>query len=178
MLIVMVSGKARHGKDTFAGYLTGNLRSKGYKTQILRFGDPVKDHARLYHGWDGKKDANGRALLQKVGNDKRGEDGYYWASMVEEEIAFDTDFVIIADTRYEDEIRYFKNRDYGVFTIRVIRYKDGLPFVSDLTEEQLNHISETNLDNYPFDIKIQYDEDLKEVLKVANTIGDLLGKGR
>ena len=57
------------------------------------------------------------------------------------------DYVLIDDTRFENEI-YYPKAMFGdkVVAIRVIRTTPD--FHSHLSEEQLNHRSETALDNF------------------------------
>ena len=40
--IYAISGKAQHGKDTFAEFLYQELTEKGYKVLVTHYGDLVK----------------------------------------------------------------------------------------------------------------------------------------
>ena len=148
MKIVCISGKAQHGKDTTAGYLKESLEAGGKKVLIAHYGDLVKYICKTFFDWDGVKDEKGRTLLQKVGTDRiRACEPDYWVSFVEGIIRFfptEWDYILIPDCRFPNEIDYLKERGYDVVHLRVVREN----FVSPLTEEQQNHISETALDDY------------------------------
>ena len=67
--IYAISGKAQHGKDTFAELLYQELTDKGYKVLVTHYGDLVKYICKTIFNWDGQKDEKGRHLLQYVGTD-------------------------------------------------------------------------------------------------------------
>ena len=67
--LILISGKAENGKTLTANILQDNLESLGYKVVITRYAYYLKDLAVRYCGWDGKKDNNGRELLQQLGTD-------------------------------------------------------------------------------------------------------------
>ena len=156
--VIPVSGKAQHGKDTFAEMLKSTL-IETYKlttdeVKIMHYGDFVKFIAAEYGGWDGQKDEAGRTLLQVIGTE-RGRytvDPLIWVKMVEAAIGIFADkvkYVIIPDTRFPNEIEYFYNRVIGSQHVKTIPIRVERPdFDNGLTEEQKNHPSETSLDNY------------------------------
>lgn len=163
--IVSISGKARHGKTTFADYLWLNLHSFGYKAQILYFADGVKEEAKRL-GWDGVKDDNGRALLQVIGDMYRNVYGKdYWIKQLERKIQPDYHYVIIPDTRYFNEALYFRKRGMKQIVVRIERINpDGSKFDNGLAPAQKNHISEVDMDSFKFDwVFVASDkEELKE----------------
>ena len=69
MKIITVSGKARHGKDFTANAIADILKGKGNKVLITHYADLLKFICRNMFGWNGKKDDEGRYLLQYVGTD-------------------------------------------------------------------------------------------------------------
>lgn len=183
MEVLLISGKAGHGKDTFAEILQDNFTIQGYKVLTIHFADLVKEFARLYYGWAGNKDVEGRALLQYIGTDlMRKYDADYWARIVGEFLAAaDKDFnvAIIPDNRFENEIEVVKHYCPQTKTIRVQRWTtENEPYINPiLTNAQLNHPSETSLDNYTFDYLINNYEGQQEVLiKAANGIIEDLTK--
>lgn len=147
MNIILISGKAQHGKDTIAGFMKSALEADGYSVLIAHYGDLVKYVCKTYFGWNGEKDEYGRTLLQKVGTDMiRTKDENYWVRFVGQMLAFfngEWDFVLIPDCRFPNEVDFLKNNGFDTTHIRVIRDK----FTSPLTPEQQNHPSETALDN-------------------------------
>lgn len=153
--VILISGKAQHGKDTCAKYMKKYLEDNGKTCKIIHYGDLLKYICRKYMGWNGKKDEAGRALLQHVGTDiirKRNPDFWveYMRSFIEACPIWD--YVLIPDVRFPNEIEYM-DRYFNVWAIRINRPN----FDNGLTEEQKNHISETALDHRAllFDMKIE-----------------------
>ncbi|MGH2331175.1 hypothetical protein [Thermoanaerobacter mathranii] len=62
-LIVLISGYAGSGKDTFADFLIKHLPG----AQKYAFAESIKKIARKYFKWDGIKDEKGRNLLIGIG---------------------------------------------------------------------------------------------------------------
>ena len=151
--VVVISGKAGHGKDSLANMLKQKYESQGKRVLITHFADYLKFICREYFGWNGVKDEKGRSLLQYVGTDLiriKHKMPDFWASTtfrLIEALESEFDVFIIPDTRFKNEIEIFKNSRHSAVAIRVIR--GG--YRSTLTEEQQNHISETALDDYDFD---------------------------
>ena len=159
--IILFSGKAEHGKTTAAELLKNILEAEGQSVVITRYAYYLKDLAKRYCNWDGQKDAAGRRLLQVLGTDiirqKLNKPNFHVGRICEDiEICQDcVDYVLIDDTRFENEI-YYPKAMFGdkVVAIRVIRTTPD--FHSHLSEEQLNHRSETALDSFKgFDFVIE-----------------------
>lgn len=164
MKVVCISGKARHGKDTSAGFMKEFLEARGKKVLICHYGDLVKYVCKTFFDWDGQKDEKGRTLLQYVGTDKirchpDGEN--FWVGFIADILNFfpdEWDYVLIPDCRFPNEIEYmWRDNGLDVTHVRVIRQN----FVSPLTKEQQKHPSETALDNYPYDYLLLNDRDLE-----------------
>jgi hypothetical protein len=137
--VLGVSGKARHGKDTFARAL---LEQRPDLVQRFAFADALKTFCRVRHGMT-RKDA---PLLQRIGVLERATDlevwirAVYWA--IEE--ARPT-IAVITDLRFENEAALVKA--LGGMLVRVRRWNaDGSPYVDPSRDP--NHPSETNLDGY------------------------------
>lgn len=155
MKIILISGKAQHGKDTTANILKEKLEQKNNKVLITHFGDLVKFVCEKYFNWDGKKDERGRAILQRIGtNVIREQNPDYWVDFVINLLSMfenEWDYVLIPDARFHNEIEKFEDKkDWDVLSVRINR----LNFTSTLTQEQKNHPSETALDDYVFDYVI------------------------
>lgn len=152
--IYAISGKAQHGKDTFAELLYQELTEKGYKVLVTHYGDLVKYICKTIFNWDGQKDEKGRHLLQYVGTDIiRKEKPNYWVDFVVDIIKFfgeNWDYVLIPDTRFPNEVDVLKENFNNVKHIRVTRPN----FESTLTDEQKRHPSETALDDSWPDVKV------------------------
>lgn len=153
MKIILIGNKAQHGKDTFANMLQEEFLRKGKTCGIIHFADLLKFICKEYYFWDGEKNAYGRSLLQVVGNKMREVDEHFWTDFVARFIRHSTnDFILIPDWRHQEEyeqlLEYFDYDD--IITVNIMRFVDeNTPFVTPgMTEEQLNHKSEIDLDGY------------------------------
>ena len=148
MKIILISGKARHGKDTTAQFLRELLEQRGKKVLICHYGDLVKYICKTFFDWDGKKDEAGRSLLQRVGTDairEKCED--YWVQFILDILTFfpdEWDYVIIPDCRFPNEVSLPGIVSPDTVHIRVVRPD----FDNGLTPEQKTHPSETALDDW------------------------------
>jgi hypothetical protein len=64
MKILMVSGHATSGKDTFVKYFMENTSAT---CKRFAFADALKEIAKELYNWNGEKDAKGRQLLIDIG---------------------------------------------------------------------------------------------------------------
>ena len=155
MTIVLFSGKAEAGKSLSASLLKTMLEAQGKRVAIIPYGDYVKHTAKLVWGWDGKKDEAGRKLLQWWGTDVvREKWPGFWAETVMRlaSAVYDLlDYILIDDARYQNEITCWDCCD--CLSVRIERPNHE----NALTLEQRQHISETSLDNWPFDVTITAD---------------------
>lgn len=167
MKVICISGKAGHGKDTAAKFVKEQLDIKinhDYfsRVRIAHFGDLVKHVATVFFDWDGQKNEYGRELLQTIGTDiVRWEDSDYWVRFIGDMLEFFEqawDYVIIPDTRFQNEIEHLMKRGFDVSHIRIVRDN----YISDMPDEQQNHESETALDEYLPDIYVHNDGCLEE----------------
>ena len=176
--VILISGKAEHGKTTAANQMKKTFEELGYKAVITRYAKYLKEIASEYCGWDGIKDEKGRTLLQQLGTDiirkRLNKPEFHVGRVCEDiEIASDyVDYVIIDDARYPNEI-YYPLAKFGkdkVFTYRVNRKtEEGKDFSNSLTDEQKKHISETSLDDFNFDLSLDL-WSLKEAQEKAEAI--------
>lgn len=155
MKIITISAKARNGKDFCANLIKQKLEARGEKVLITHYADLLKYICKTFFEWDGRKNEEGRTILQYVGTDIiRKQCPDYWVNFLISIFNLfndEWDYVIIPDTRFPNEIERLKdNRNFNVTTLRIERpnYDNGL------TEEQQNHESEIALDNYVFDFRI------------------------
>ncbi len=162
--IITVSGKARHGKDTFALAAQKYYESMNKKCLIFHYADVLKFICKEYFGWNGIKDERGRSMLQHVGTDiVRRNSPDCWVNIASEIIKGfgDTfDYIIIADTRFPNEITHWveTQNPNNVLNVRIERPN----FDNGLTEEQKRHPSETLLDKWHFDSTIVNDCSIEE----------------
>lgn len=151
MKIIGISGKMQNGKDTFAEALKAEIHFKGEQAIVFHFADFLKYICSEYFGWDGKKDATGRKLLQTIGTSVfRKNNPTCWTDMAYafiKGLGDVVDYVIIADVRFKQEANWIRDSFENSTIIRVNRpgYDSGA------TEEAKKHISEVDLDDYKFD---------------------------
>lgn len=50
MKVILISGKARHGKDTTAGFLKNALEADGSSVLVAHYGDLVKYVCKTFFG--------------------------------------------------------------------------------------------------------------------------------
>ena len=143
-LLVGLGHKARQGKDTLAAMIMDRLREEGIDARVYRLADSLKMLARLNMGMTHKDPA----LLQQVGLDYRqlrGDD--VWLNVLLWQIREEEPRVaLISDMRFPNEAEAVKSR--GGLTIKVVR-----PDMLD-PHRDANHVSETALDHWPFDIVV------------------------
>lgn len=152
-LIIPIMGKAKHGKDSLAEYLKQQFENKGKEVLVVRYADYLKYILKKYFDWNGKKDENGRQLLQSIGTNLcRNNNPDVWVNVVIEFIkSLGNKYyaILIPDARFENEINRWYEEGFKVITIRVKRLnEDGSLYDNGLTEEQKKHSSETALDDY------------------------------
>ena len=157
MKVILLSGKARSGKDTAAEVII-----KNYNGLPFAFADDVKNIAYKYFGWYGEKDELGRKLLQDIGTTGRNYNRDIWADKVVTKIQWwtwqssDNHLAVVTDTRYPNEIQRIKHEFSDVVTIRITR--DSV--------EKLKHPSETALDQWTdWDYLVENNGSLEEFQK-------------
>lgn len=163
MKIILISGKMRHGKDTFANELKHYLVMQGNRVNIIHYGDYLKYCLSQYYGWNGEKDSYGRSLLQHFGTEEvRANDPDFWVDTVARLLkatSNDWDYVLIPDVRMPNEIEriydYFNYED--IITVRIERWIDPSTPYNDptSTKQQREHYSEVALDSYAFQYIIE-----------------------
>ncbi|MBQ7140992.1 MAG: hypothetical protein IJO32_05760 [Bacilli bacterium] len=161
--IYLISGKARSGKNLVSNIIFNEYQNK--KCKKLSFAYYLKQYVKDISSWDGSDDTKPRDLLQKVGIDllKNKINNNFLINRICEDIevySYFYDIIIITDVRLLDEIETIKNKYKNVISIRVNRNNDN-----NLTFEQQNHITETDLDNYDkFDYIIENTEDYNKLI--------------
>ena len=167
MKVILISGKAQHGKDTTAGFLRETLEADGFKVLVTHYGDLVKYVCRSFFGWDGNKDERGRTLLQRVGTDAvRSKHPDFWVNFIGDILTLfpnEWDYVLIPDCRFPNEVDHLKTLGLDVVHLRVVREN----FISPLTPKQQQHPSETALDDVEPDLYIKNNGSLKDLANKA-----------
>ena len=167
MKVILISGKARHGKDTTAGFLKAALEADGYSVLVAHYGDLLKYICKTFFGWNGEKDDYGRTRLQKVGTDSiRVQRPDYWVDFINsimEMFPGEWDYVLIPDCRFPNEVDKVREAGFDTTHVRVVREN----FVSPLSPEQQAHPSETALDDTPADYYIKNNGSVSDLGKAV-----------
>ncbi len=157
MKVIMISGKARHGKDTLASYMKKDLEKNNHKVCIMHFSNYIKYLLYYYFGWDGNEDNKPRSLMQELGTDvireKMKKEMFFIDRTIEdiEILSNYYDIFIISDVRLPKEFEYIKNKFPDTIKININR----INFVNELSSDEKKHVTETALDNYDeYDYKV------------------------
>ena len=155
--IYLISGKARHGKDTFSEYLKECYEEKGKKVIVTQLSKYIKYYAREMTGWNLTEEDKPRELLQKLGTDiireKLNKETLFINRMVDDIEIFSCfyDAIIISDVRLKIEIDELRKHYPSLVAVNIFRPN----FDNGLTPEQKMHRTEIDLDDYDnFDEKI------------------------
>ena len=136
--LYLISGKARHGKDTFSGYLKDVYEKNGKKVIITQLSKYIKYYAREMTGWNLTEEDKPRELLQNLGTniirEKLGKEDLFIKRMIDDIVVFSCfyDAIIISDVRFKKEIENLRSVYPDLVCINVFRPD----FDNGLTEEQ------------------------------------------
>lgn len=148
--IYLFCGKARHGKDTSAGYLKEIYEKNNKRVIYSRAGKYIKYYAMEMSSWDGSEESKPRELLQKLGTDiirnKLGKSEMFIQRQLDdiEIYSYFYDAIIVPDIRLPREVESIKEKFNNVVVIKIER----INFDSELTTEEQKHSTETAMDNY------------------------------
>lgn len=174
MKVILISAKARAGKDTVGEFIKEILVEKGKRVLVVHYADFLKHFCSAYLGWNGQKDDVGRTMLQYWGTEivrKNNENS--WVDMMIDLIKgihTEFDYIIIPDTRFPNEIRRMQE-NFNVVTLRVERPDS---FDNGLTPEQKMHPSETSLDDAVFDFHMMNSTTLEDLKLRTEAIARLI----
>ena len=170
--LYLISGKARHGKDTFSGYLKGVYEKNGKKVIITQLSKYIKYYAREMTGWNLTEEDKPRELLQNLGTniirEKLGKEDLFIKRMIDDIDIFAEfyDAIIISDVRLKKEIDDLRVAFPNLIAVNVFRPN----FDNGLTEEQKNHKTEIDLDDYDNFNERVINTTLEELEKTAENI--------
>lgn len=178
MRVVLISGKAQSGKDTFSSMFKEQAEKDGKSVFVIRYADILKFVLKEYFGWNGLKDEEGRTMLQQVGTGLfRYNNPDVWVNCVIELVkglGDKYDYVLIPDTRFKNEITKWNETSFPYYTVKIKRFnEDGTSYDNGLSEEQKNHSSETELDLFNTDYEVhnyKIEDFSKSVVEVYKNI--------
>lgn len=156
-LIVLIAGKARSGKGELAHFFEQELK-KNKKVILSPYTKYLKQYIYEITGKYRDDDKKPRDLLQQISKElikKRLNNPHFFINRQLEDLSFYQyfmDVVIIPDVRFKEEIEEIKKKFSNVVSIGIKRKN----YISTLTKEQQEDITETSLDNYD-----QYDYSLE-----------------
>jgi len=169
--IFIISGKARSGKNEISKIIEKSYSNK--KCITISFGYYIKDYAKRISDWDGSEETKPRELLQHLGIElvRNKIDKRLFIDRILQDIeifSYFYDIIVISDVRLLDEITVLKENYPDSVSIRVIRNN----YENNLTEEQKNHLNETDLDEYTnFDHIIENDKNLEDkIIKILSEV--------
>lgn len=155
--LYLMCGKARHGKDTFSAYLKEAYENNGKKLIITQLSKYIKYYAREMTGWNLTEEDKPRALLQELGTqvirEKLGKEDLFINRIIDDVDVFSCfyDAIIISDVRLKKEVEDLRKAFPDLICVHIVRPN----FDNGLTEEQKNHKTEIDLDDYDkFDVNI------------------------
>ncbi len=180
-LIILIAGKARSGKGEVASYLKDYFLKKEKKVILSPYTKYLKRYIVEVTGKEFNDEDKPRDLLQKLSSDlikKKLSNPNFFINRQLEDLSFYSyfmDVVIIPDVRFEEEINKVKENFTNVVTIGVKRKN----YLSILTKEQQEDITEIALDNYcNYDYKTENTSLEKLQLDVLKIIKNLEKEGR
>lgn len=172
--IYLLSGKARHGKDTAASFLKKFYEENGKKVIFSRAGKYIRFYAMEMTDWDGSEETKPRELLQTLGTEvireKLGKSEMFIERQLDdiEIYSYFYDAIIVPDIRLPREIDSVREKFSDVVTIKINR----INFETELTGSEQKHKTETAMDNYDnFDYVVtndtldKYEKDIYEIFK-------------
>lgn len=134
--------KAGSGKDLSVKYLI-----KKYGGKKIAFSDPLYDilhYAQNICGFEIKKD---RKFLQFIGTEwARSINPNVWIDLLINKTNKDNSNIYCSDVRFINEFQSLKNN--GWILVKINRNIDSLNEIKRIDNGNINHISETELDNF------------------------------
>lgn len=161
-IIILIAGKARSGKNTVSKILESEFIKEKKEVIISPYTKYLKEYIHNITDWNIEDENNKpRDLLQKLSSElikgKLGLENIFINRQIEDIkiYSYFKDAIIINDVRFPKEIDTIKNVFTNVVSIQVKRSN----YISGLTKEQLQDVTETSLDNYNnFDYIIENDD--------------------
>lgn len=170
--IYIICGKARHGKDTIAEMIRSSYRKREKEVLNIQYSTYIKEYAKKISNWDGSEETKPRELLQQLGTNviRQNIDSLFFVNRILGDLqvySYFFDCITISDARAKVEVDYPKKDFEHVIAIHVTRPN----FDNGLTEEQKNHFTEVDLDDYErYDYEVVNDGSLEDLRQKIEAI--------
>lgn len=172
MRLFIIGGKANVGKNTLAKYIKEYYDKKDEKSIITEYSKYIKLLANEMIDWE-EKHKKPRKFLQDLGEEYRKIiDPSVFINRMKEDILILQKYyqnIIICDARLIPEFTLMKTKYKNCYTIHLIGNTKN-----DLTEEEANHITETELDSFKsFDYELinnDFDKLKQDIFKILDNI--------
>lgn len=186
-MVIGISGKFRSGKDTVANMIMRFVQPRSGAWKVCRFADRLKavvatltgTHVEVNHTDEGKQSvAPGFThtlgeLQQIVGTVLRVHvDPQLWVNTAMESAKSTTADIVFTDVRFPNEVEAI----YAMGGV-VIRVEGDPTGLRETDARDKTHISETALDDYPFEYVIRNDGTLAELTRKVTRVMDVICAG-
>lgn len=167
-LIILIAGRARSGKSSIAKHLKIEYENQNKKVIISPYTKYLKHYIEEITNEKINDKNKPRDLLQQISSKiikgELGQTNFFIDRQIEDIkiYSYFADVILIPDVRFPNEIQIIREKFKNVIAIGITRKN----YISNLTEEQLNDITETALNNYhDYDFEIENTEktNLKEI---------------
>jgi len=151
--IFLISGRARHGKDTIGAFLKEFYEDDGMSVIFSPYAKYIKFYAKEMFGWDGREETKPRKLLQELGTEvirtKLNKSEMFIERQVDDICIYSYfyDAIIVPDIRLPREIEGILEKYDNVITIKVNR----INFETELSSSEQKHLTEVAMDSYSDD---------------------------
>jgi hypothetical protein len=155
-LRIAIGGRMQVGKTTAADRL---VERHGFDKFALA--EPIKEIARREFGWDGRKDARGRRLLQEIGSVGRHYAHDIWLERFAARLtAEDPSRAVVDDLRLAREVEFLRRLGFRcVLVTRPARLVPRVEGVDDTT----GHETETEIGQVGVDAEIENSGSFEEL---------------
>ena len=172
-IIILIGGRARSGKSTLSNFIEEEYKKQNKKVIISPYTKALKNYIEIITEEKITEDNKPRELLQQISSKIiKGELGYkdFFIKRQIEDIevySYFADVILVPDVRFPEEFRRIKEYFPNVISIGI----DRTNYISELTEEQKNDITEISLDNYhDYDFEIKNNEKNDLIIAAKNII--------